>query len=352
MIRIFSKRGLLTLLGLAAAISAAYIILPVSIPIITAFITALLLEPLVKFFQRKFNLARRISVLVVFIIFIIFIGLSSYFITTKVITEAINIIERIPLYINEITNAWLKAEAALINAAKDLPREVVNQFSMQVSQFLNNLKNDLLAYVNINNVKLFLTKIPNYLVSFIVYLIALFLLMLDLPRLREKLNSHLTEKTAAKVNFMTSRLSYVIFGFLKAQFLISAIIFFVSLIGLILITPEIAIVMSLIIWLIDFIPIIGSIVIFGPWALFHLLTGNMAMGTQLAILGFILLIIRRTVEPKVMGSHIGLSPLSTLIAMYFGYKLLGVFGFIIGPLLLIGFNSAKEAGIIKVNFKL
>lgn len=352
MIKIFSKRGLLTILGLFTTIAVAYIVLPISVTIIAAFITALFLEPLVKFFQVKFNVARRFSVLIVFLIFIVFIGLSSYFVTTKVITEAINIIEHTPLYINEISNAWLKAEAALINATKDLPREVVNQFSMQVQQFLNNLKNDLVAYVNINNLKLFLTNIPNYLVSFIVYLIALFLFLLDLPRLRKNLYQHLTEKTASKVNFMTSRLSYVIFGFFKAQFLVSVIIFIVSLIGLIFITPEIAIVMSLMIWLIDFIPIIGSIVILGPWALFHLLTGNIALGTQLAFLGFVLLIIRRTVEPKVMGSHIGLSPLSTLIAMYLGLKLLGILGFIIGPLLLIGFNSAKEAGIIKVNFKL
>ena len=151
---------------------------------------------------------------------------------------------------------------------------------------------------------------------------------------------------------MTSRLSYVVFGFLKAQFLVSVIIFIVALIGLLIISPEVAIVMSLIIWIIDFIPLIGSIVILGPWSLFHLLTGNISFGIQLAILAAVLLIIRRTVEPKVMGTHIGLSPLSTLIAMFLGLKLFGVLGFIIGPLLLIVFNSAKEAGIIKWNFKI
>lgn len=113
-----------------------------------------------------------------------------------------------------------------------------------------------------------------------------------------------------------------------------------------------ALIMSIIIWIIDFIPIIGSIVILGPWALFHLLTGDLAMGTQLAILAAVLLIIRRTVEPKVMGTHIGLSPLATLIAMYLGLKLIGILGFIIGPLLVIAFNSAKEAGLIRMNFKI
>lgn len=348
----FTKRLALIIIGVILIAVLFYFILPVSVPLIVAFITALFLNPMVTLLHRKTKINQHLSVLIVFLLFLMFIGVSGYFITTKVVTEAINLVEHAPQYINEITKAWLNAEKDFANAAKDMPKEFVNEISNQVQTFLNKTKNDLVAYVNIDNVKALLTNIPNYLVSFIVYLIALFLFLLELPRLREGMYSFLTEKTAQKVNFMTSRLSFVIFGFFKAQFLVSIIIFIVSLVGLFIINPDVAILMSLIIWVIDFIPIIGSIVILGPWALFHLITGNIAIGTQLAILAGVLLVIRRTVEPKVMGSHIGLSPLSTLIAMYLGLKLLGILGFIIGPLLLIAFNSAKEAGIIKLNFKI
>ncbi|GLB60331.1 sporulation integral membrane protein YtvI [Cytobacillus sp. NCCP-133] len=349
---IFTRRFLFILIGALLIAVLFYFILPVSVPLIVAFITALILEPMVKLLQNKIKINRRISVLVTFVGFVLFIGLSGYFITTKVITEAIKLIENAPVYINEITKAWLSAEADFTNAAKDLPKDLVDEISMQVQTFLNKTKDDLVAYVNIDNLKALLTNIPNYLVSFIVYLIALFLFLNDLPRLRKGMYNHLTERTADKVRFMTSRLSYVGFGFFKAQFLVSLIIFIVSLIGLLFINPEVALVMSIIIWIIDFIPIIGSIVILGPWALFHLLTGDISMGTQLAVLAAILLIIRRTVEPKVMGTQIGLSPLATLIAMYIGLKLLGILGFIIGPLMIIAFNSAKEAGLIKINFKI
>ncbi|WP_077211403.1 sporulation integral membrane protein YtvI [Bacillus dakarensis] len=349
---LFSKRFFITAIVVVLAVILLYFILPVSIPLILAFITALFLHPLVKFLQGKSKINRHLSVLIVFLIFLFFIGISGYFITTKVVTEAIKIVENSPYYINEITRAWLKAEKDFATALKDVPQEVVVEISQQVQTFLNTTKNELIAYVNIDNVKALLTNIPNYLVSFVVYLIALFLFLLELPRLREGFYNLLTDKTAQKVNFMSSKLGYVVFGFFKAQFLVSVIIFFVSLIGLYFIAPDLALVMSLIIWIIDFIPIIGSIVILGPWALFHLITGNIALGTQLAVLAAILLVIRRTVEPKVMGSHIGLSPLATLIAMYLGLKLLGILGFIIGPLLLIAFNTAKEANIIKFNFKI
>jgi sporulation integral membrane protein YtvI len=329
-----------------------YFILPVSIPLIVALITALLLEPVVKILQTRFSVRHRISVLIVFLTFVIFFALAGYFLTTKVITEAIKIVGHGPIYINEITKEWMQAKKEFAAAAKDLPDYVVAEISNRIEGFLNNVKEDLIAYVNIDKVKSILTNIPNYLVSFLVYLIALFLFLIELPRLRAGFQKHLSNRTAEKVNFMTSRLSFVVFGFFKAQFLVSIIIFIVSLVALLMIAPKIALVMALIIWLIDFIPIIGSIVLLGPWSLLHLVTGDVALGTELAVLAAILLIIRRTLEPKVMGSHIGLSPLSTLIGMYLGLKIFGILGFIFGPLLLISFNTAKEAGIIKINFKL
>ncbi|WP_337020257.1 sporulation integral membrane protein YtvI, partial [Oceanobacillus massiliensis] len=206
--------------------------------------------------------------------------------------------------------------------------------------------------ITIDNIAQIFAKIPDFLISFIVYLIALFLFMLELPILKSNLYSLLRKETAEKVSFMNTRLSSVLFGFFKAQFLVSLIILAVSLIGLYIIVPEVALIMALIIWLIDLIPIIGSIIILGPWALVLLLTGDVATGVQLAVLAVILLAIRRTVEPKVMGQHIGLSPLATLISMFIGLKLFGILGFIIGPLIVIAFTSAREAGIIKWNIKI
>ena len=76
------------------------------------------------------------------------------------------------------------------------------------------------------------------------------------------------------------------------------------------------------------------------------------MGTKLAVLAIVLLVVRSLVEPKVMGSQIGLSPLPTLIGMFIGLKLFGLFGLFIGPMIVILFNTAREAGIIKLNFKI
>lgn len=352
MTTLLNRRSLFIILAIVIIGAIVFFILPISVPLIVAFITALFLEPVIRLLKHRTKLNRHLAVLIVFLLFVILIGVSGYILSTKVIGEVVQIVDNAPSYINEITKVWESFEDEITTTTQDLPPIVVDEVSDQVTNFLQKTRTELTSYVNIENVKTIFTNIPNYLVNLIVYLIALFLFMLELPRLKKKTYSYLTDKTAEKVSFMTSRLTYVVMGFIKAQFLVSVIIFIVSLIGLLFIAPEIALIMSLIIWIIDVIPLIGSIIIMGPWTLYHVITGDAALAAKLGILTITLLVIRRTIEPKVMGTHIGLSPLATLISMYLGLKLFGVLGFFIGPMILIIYNSAREAGLIKIKFKI
>src|SRR5690625_7944275 len=84
----------------------------------------------------------------------------------------------------------------------------------------------------------------------------------------------------------------VLLVFIKAQFLLSIIIFIVSLFGLFLITPDVALIMSILIWIIDLILIIGSIFILGPCYLFLFLLGNTALVIIFEILSVVFLAIR------------------------------------------------------------
>lgn len=352
LLSLIKSRAFITTVTIILILIALYFLLPISLPLVTAFLTAFILAPLVNLITKNLKIKRHFSIMIVFTLFVCFIGLGSYFLVTKAITQTVYFIEHLPTYITEVNFAWQKFQKDLEYTYEDLPPELVYEINNQVTQALNNLRLEISTRNWIGDITSLVSKIPNYFVTFVVYLIALFLFLLELPRLKSLLYSYMTEKTIGKVTFMISRLNHVFFGFFKAQFFVSVIIFIASLIGLLIIAPDVALLMSFIIWIIDLIPIIGSIVILAPWALFQLFTGNITLGTQLLILAAVLLIIRRTVEPKVMGQHIGLSPLATLIAIYLGLMLFGVVGFFIGPLIVILFTSAREAGIIKINFKI
>ncbi|MBU5595563.1 sporulation integral membrane protein YtvI [Amphibacillus sp. MSJ-3] len=329
-----------------------FFILPISIPLVVALITALMLNPLILLIEKRFRLGRKLSVIIIYLLFIIILSLLSYFTVTNVIKQLVVLAENIPNYIVQINRLLVEWGDALERFMADLPAEFVYEVNAGIRSSVNSVTNLLRDTLQVGNIAAVVSAIPNYIVSFLVYLIALFLFMLELPSLISKFYQLFSEASAEKLKFVIARLKYVFFGFIKGQFLVSLIIFAVSLIGLFIIIPEYAIIMSLIIWIIDLIPIIGSIIILAPWSIYMLLTGVTFMGIQLAVLALILLAIRRTVEPKVMGVQMGLSPLATLISMYIGLKLFGLFGFIIGPVVLIVFTSAKEVGIINLNIKI
>lgn len=346
-----NKKVLSFVLILAAVVLISIYILPISIPLVLALLTAIFLEPFVKFIQKRFKWQRKNAVIMSFIVFLLIVSGILYWTVTQLIGQIIQFTKTVPEYINSLTDIWDEVQSFFLRSTEDMPVEVVSSFQTELDGLLEGVRDWILTIINYDTVTNLLTGIPSFLVSFIVFLIALFLFMLELINLKEMAFRHLKESTAEKVRFMAARLNNVIFGFLKAQFLVSVLIFIVTLIALFFIAPEYAIAMSLFIWLIDFIPILGSIIVLTPWFIYQFIIGDIVQGTQLAILALVLLIIRRTVEPKVMGSQIGLSPLATLIAMFIGLQLFGVLGFFIGPLIVILFTSAREAGMIKTEFK-
>ncbi|MDF2068647.1 sporulation integral membrane protein YtvI [Bacillus sp. Cr_A10] len=331
----------------------AFFILPVSVPIILALLTAIIIEPAVKFTQRTFKWKRKPAVIANFTFFIIIISGLLYFAVTKLISQLIYTSKVFPFHLNNLTGIWIDIQNNLFKYTEGLPKEVVTSIQDKVDSTLNSMKESLLDLLSYSNISAILTNIPNFLISFIVFIIALFLFMLDLAKLRAKLFYYLSDSTAEKVRFMSSSIKKTVIGFFKAQILASFIILGAAFLGLLfIITPKYAFIMAVVIWIIDIIPILGSIAVLAPWAIYHYLTGDIVLGTKLTVLAIILLIIRRAVEPKLMGSQMGISPLAILIAMFIGAKLFGFLGFMIGPLMVILFITAKESGMIKLNFKL
>ncbi len=340
------------MIGIIIAILIVIFIIPVSLPLISALLMAILIEPLVQFVQKKWKWKRKISVTSVFIFIVTAFSLLLYYTVTQLIGKMIKVTKMVPDYLNSLAGLWIDSQSKLFQFTSIFPDEVVKPIRKEFKDIFESMRESILNLFNYDKMLMLLTEIPNFLVSFIVFLVALFLLMLELPELKKMLFRHLTTSTAEKVRYMISKLNSVILGFLKAQLLVSFIILIVTFIGLLLIVPKYAIIMTLVIWFIDIIPILGSIIILAPWAIYLYMSGDIGTATKLTILAVILLIIRRTVEPKVMGSQIGLSPLPTLVTMFVGLKLFGIFGLFIGPFIMILLMTAREAGIIKMNFRI
>ena len=102
---------------------------------------------------------------------------------------------------------------------------------------------------------------------------------------------------------------------------------------------------------VDALPILGAGTIMIPWAILSALNGDLKLGVALLILWIIISVARQFLEPKIVSKRIGIHPIFTLIAMYTGFKVIGVMLMLVGPIVLIVLKSIfannLEKGISK-----
>lgn len=102
---------------------------------------------------------------------------------------------------------------------------------------------------------------------------------------------------------------------------------------------------------VDALPILGSGSVLIPWAIIAGVNGDINLGIALLIVLAVISVVRQLLEPKLVSKQIGIHPIFTLIAMYTGFKLIGIFGLLVGPIVLIIlkniFGTFIDKGLVK-----
>ena len=100
---------------------------------------------------------------------------------------------------------------------------------------------------------------------------------------------------------------------------------------------------------VDALPILGSGTVIVPWAIFSALDGDIKLAISIIILWIIMSVVRQFLEPKIVSGKIGIHPIFTIIAMYTGFRIIGILGMLFGPIVLIIlksiFSNRLEQGI-------
>ena len=98
----------------------------------------------------------------------------------------------------------------------------------------------------------------------------------------------------------------------------------------------------------------GSGTVMIPWAIICALNGDITLGIAIIVLLIIMSVVRQILEPKLVSKNIGVHPIFTLIAMYTGFKIIGIIGLLVGPIVLIIvkniFANLIDKGVFKTIF--
>ncbi len=182
--------------------------------------------------------------------------------------------------------------------------------------------------------------IPSFMLFIIVTLISGFYFSVDLGVIHSSLKKILPSPVSTRLASFRRGITGTALRYLRAYFLLLLMTFGELFIGFSILGIDYALLLAAIIALIDILPVfgVGGIVI--PWAVVVLISGNYYLGIGLLIIYACVTVIRQLAEPKIVGGSLGIHPLLTLFSIYAGYKLIGFFGMIIGPIIAMIVKSA------------
>ena len=135
-------------------------------------------------------------------------------------------------------------------------------------------------------------------------------------------------------------------GFFRAQGILMLMTFFQLLLAFWLLDVKNPAMLAAVTALIDALPVFGTGIVLVPWAAYCLLLGSTRMGLGLLICWVLVNLIRSCAQAKLMGDQIGLHPLASLLAVYVGWRVWGVWGMLSFPILLVTLQQLNDRGVI------
>lgn len=326
-------------------------------PFLIAFIISLLLEPVIRFFMRKFKLKRRTSSIIILIIAtVIIVGLLVWLITT-LITEGSNFLENLGTYFTNASDLIKRLLNDDTLKKLNIPTNIISVIENSATELLNTATNWINTFMK--SFLEWITSVPSMGVYVAVTFISLYFICTDKIYMIDQIEHHLPELWVKKLYKHLKEIITVLGKYLKAEATLVLISFIISLIGLYIfkivgLNVKYPLLYALGIGFVDALPIFGSGAVMVPWAIISACNGDIKLGICVLVLWIIMSTVRQFIEPKIVGNHIGIHPIFTLIAMYTGFRISGVIGLFLGPIALIIlknlYGGMLDKGIMKSIF--
>lgn len=88
---------------------------------------------------------------------------------------------------------------------------------------------------------------------------------------------------------------------------------------------------AVLVTMVDILPVLGVGTVLIPWSLVSYLQGDSGRALGLLALFGVVWLVRSVLEPKLIGSELGLDPLLALLCIYGGFRLWGIGGMLLAP---------------------
>lgn len=311
-------------------------------PFIIALLVAKLIEKPVTLFTKKMRIPRPISSGIWTIIAFGGVGSLLYLLVSKLIREVYAFFTSLPAPELIITNF----SSSLHDFLSFLPEGIVNWLSDTVNGLLDGgitLPSGVLSSVGSAA-----GSVPTILLTTIIILAATYFFSADYHKIRRTVAKALPKKWLILYRQMKAHSLKTLGKYVRALGILMCITFVELSIGFSVLGYDYALVMAFFTAFIDALPVFGVGGVLIPLAIYNLITGNFFLAAGLAILYGVIVVVRNVLEPKIVGVQIGLHPIVTLLSVYVGLRVFGLWGIftpifvVLGKQLYLCFKKDEE----------
>jgi len=322
-------------------------------PFMIGILIAIALERVINFLAKKTKISKKAIGTLMVIIFYLILGMITYLLVFTLIREVISISSSLPEIYKEIKMGYdeiyiqiqiliSRTPDTISSSIYGMGLELLNKIVKTSTQFLNQFLS-------------FVMFIPQLMIYAIITFLATLFLVTERRAIRSVAGELFPEAMLAKMSKVVSMTFSSLGKYLRAQLILITITFTELFIAFVVIGQPYPLTMALIVAAVDALPILGTGTILVPWAIYSGITGNLSFGVALFVIYLIVVIVRQLIEPKIVSKNIGVHQFITLLAMYTGFKIFGLLGLIIGPVVMVilknVFSTMFEVGYFKNLFK-
>ena len=330
-----------TLFSVLAVFAAVWLIAKFLLPLISPFllgaVLALAAEPMVRFLNRSAHIPRGVSTAIGVSMAFCFLAALLLTLCAFALRQLKNLAGILPDLEDAARSGLHLMQTRLLELAAHAPQGIRPLLETNVRSLLadsGSLLGKLTAWL-LGLAGGILAHVPDSALGLGAAIVSAFLISVRLPRIRKWLLNRIPRQQLRSILETARRMRRVLTRWLLAQCKLMSLTFCIVAAGLTLLRIPSSLLWALLVALVDALPILGTGTVLVPWSLVCFLQGDTARA--LGILGTYITaaLIRSALEPRLLGKHLGLDPLVTLIALYIGYRLWGVGGMILAPLLTV-----------------
>ena len=311
--------------------------LPLFSPFLLGTLLALSAEPMVRFLHKRLHVPRPVSAgigvsMAFFLLSILLLCLCAF-----LIRELGNLGSVLPDLSQTAKNGFSLVQNWLLQLSSRTPKSLQPILEQNVNRFFSDsatLLDKAMGYL-LGLAGSLLSHVPDSAFSLGTALISAFLISAKLPKIRRYLLRHIPREWLRSVLNTVRQIRQVFGGWFTAQCKLVGVSFVILFLGLVILRIPYALLWASLICLVDTLPVLGTGTVLIPWSLVCLLQGDTPRAIGIASTYLVVTLTRSMLEPKFLSHHLGLDPLVTLIALYVGFRLWGIGGMILAPILTV-----------------